>query len=284
MTDSALQMSTAGLPADLPVREIRPVKRRLKLSEAWTNFPVTRIVGIRDMRLRYKQAALGPLWLLIGPLGMLVAVTVAFSGVTKVNTHGIPYVLFALVGLSVWTYVQNTMATGAQALVMNSQLVRRSACPRLALVNATLFSNLPPASVMLTAALVGVGIDRGLPMQALLLPVMIVWLLGFTWGLTLVMSAVAARFRDIISLVPLIAQAGIFITPVGYPLRGAPSHLVVLLACNPVSGIVEMWRWCLLGTPPLMYVVLISLAWTGLLMVGGWRLFSRMEVRLADYL
>ena len=90
---------------------MQPVKRRVRVSQLWTSLPVTRMVAARDIKIKYKQSALGPLWLLIAPLGLLAAVTIAFYGVTKVDTGGVPYVLFALVGLRVWIYIQLTLTT-----------------------------------------------------------------------------------------------------------------------------------------------------------------------------
>src|ERR1700712_3164354 len=106
---SATRMSApaSDISASAPApRVYRPVKRRVKFSELWTTMRVARMIGLRDLKVKYKQAALGPLWLLIAPLGMLAAITVAFSGVTNVPTGKVPYVLFALVGLTVWTFVQ----------------------------------------------------------------------------------------------------------------------------------------------------------------------------------
>lgn len=282
MSDLTLESPRGAVGAALPVREVRPAKRRLTLSDVWSGLRVARMVGVRDMKLKYKQAALGPVWLLLGPLGMLAAVTVAFKGISNVNTHGVPYVLFALVGLTVWTYVQLTMAIGAQTFIINHQLVRRSPCPRPALVTASLISNAPPAAVMLAAAVLGLAIDRGLPIQALLLPVMVLWLLPLAWSIALIFASVASRYRDIVSIVPLISQAGVFISPVGYPLRG--HGFTAVLALNPVSGMIEAWRWCLIGTPPLGYVVAIAGAWTLVLPIVAWRYFTRMETRLADFL
>src|SRR3954453_11591743 len=113
-------MSTIAVnaPGSEPaVRVYRPVKHRVLLSDLWTTVSVARMIGLRDIKAKYKQAALGPLWLLIGPLGMLAAITIAFSGVTDVNTGGVPYVLFALVGLTVWTFIQLSTSMGAQAIV-----------------------------------------------------------------------------------------------------------------------------------------------------------------------
>src|SRR5512133_1530470 len=167
---------SAVVETEPSVRVMEPVKRRVRVAQLWTSLPVTRMVAARDIKIKYKQAALGPLWLVIAPLGLLAAVTIAFYGVTKVDTNGVPYVLFALVGLCVWVYLQLTLMTAPLALVLNAVLVRRSICPRIALVNATLLSNWPPLAVTLAVTLLGIAIDGRLPVQALLLPLLVAWL------------------------------------------------------------------------------------------------------------
>src|SRR4051794_39907093 len=113
--------ATATEARETPALRIyAPVKQRLVLSDLWRTLGVAKMIGLRDVKAKYKQAALGPLWLLIGPLGMLAAITIAFSGVTDVNTGGVPYVLFALVGLTVWTFIQLSTSMGAQAIVGNA--------------------------------------------------------------------------------------------------------------------------------------------------------------------
>src|SRR3712207_4339910 len=94
-------------PAAAPTvpRVLGPVKRRVRLIDLWTTRDIAWRIAVRDMKAKYKQAALGPLWLLIAPLGLLAAVVIAFSGVTDVHTSGIPYVVFAITGLAVWTFV-----------------------------------------------------------------------------------------------------------------------------------------------------------------------------------
>src|SRR3954470_20666922 len=238
--------------AEAGLRVMVPTHRRVRVSEMWTSLPVTRQVAARDIKIKYKQAALGPLWLVLAPLGLLAAVTIAFYGVTKVDTNGVPYLLFALVGLCVWIYIQLTLMTAPQALVQNYVLVRRSACPRIALVNATLISNTPPLAVTLAVTLIGIAIDGRLPVQALLLPFLVAWLVALAWGLVVLLAALAARFRDIVAIVPLIVQAGIFVTPVGYPLAGAPANIKILVSLNPATGLIEAWRWALLDMSPNM--------------------------------
>ena len=119
---------------DPKVHVYKPVKRRLKVREVWSSLHVARMIGVRDIKVKYKQAALGPLWLVMAPLGMLISITIAFSGVTDVNTGDIPYLLFALVGLTVWTFIQLSASLGAAAIYGNGGLVRRSPLPRVALV------------------------------------------------------------------------------------------------------------------------------------------------------
>jgi ABC-type polysaccharide/polyol phosphate export permease len=267
----------------LELREYSPDRKRIRISEIWTTWRVTSMVALRDMRVKYKQAALGPLWLLLAPLGLLAAITIAFSGVTDIQTPGVPYVLFALVGLTCWTYIQLCLSLSPIVLLSNSSLVRRSTCPRLALVQGSMIANLPPIGVMLTASLVAVALGPGIPIQALLLPLLAAWLFTLAWGISLLLGAVAARARDIVSVVPLVVQAGLFVTPVGYPIDGAPANIQVLLTINPVSGVIEGWRWALLDMPPNMTAVVISLVFTVVVALVGWRVFVKADGRIADY-
>src|SRR5439155_19858288 len=122
-------------------RLLGPTKHRIRVADLWATRRVAWMIGVRDMKAKYKQAALGPLWLLIAPLGMLASITIAFSGVTNVDTGDVPYLIFALVGLIVWTFIQLSSSMGAQSIVANGVLVRRSPLPRLALVTGSLLGN-----------------------------------------------------------------------------------------------------------------------------------------------
>jgi ABC-type polysaccharide/polyol phosphate export permease len=282
---------TAGLPEadarppeyiDPKLHVMVPTRRRVRLREVWTSFPVARMLGLRDIKVKYKQSALGPLWLLLQPMGMLVAIVVAFSAVANVSTGGIPYTVFALLGLAVWTYFQMTLTAATVTLPGNGSVVRRSPCPRLALVTATLIGTLPPFLVLMPASVVAAAATIGLPIQALLLPLILVWLLMFTWGITLLVSALAGRFRDMTAFAPLIVQAGIFLTPVGYPLDVAGGASTII-ALNPVSGLIEAGRWSVLGVAPDMFAIAVAASWTVGVLLVGWYIFGRMETRFADY-
>jgi homopolymeric O-antigen transport system permease protein len=264
------------------VRVMVPVPRRVRLRDVWTSLPIAWMLGRRDMKIKYKQSALGPLWLVLQPLAMLLAIAVAFSAVTSVSTGDVPYVVFALAGLAVWTYVQMTISVAPMTLPSNQLVVRRSPCPRVALVTGTLIGTLPPMGVVLGASIGAAAISGHLPVQALLLPVMIVWLMMFMWGVTLLAAALAARFRDVVAFAPLVVTAGIFLTPVGYPLDTS-DQIASVLSFNPVSGLIEAWRWSLLDISPDLFAVSVAAGWTVALVLFGWYVFGRMETRFADY-
>ena len=114
--------------------------------------------------------------------------------------------------------------------------------------------------------------------------VFIVWLALFTFGTMALLSSLSARYRDTAAAIPLIIQAGIFVTPVGYGLAGSPNHIHTALIINPVSGVIEAWRWALLDLPnPNLVAIATACVWTVVLLVLGWRVFGRMEVEFADY-
>jgi homopolymeric O-antigen transport system permease protein len=265
-------------------RLIVPTKHRVRVEDLWTTRGVAWMIGLRDIKAKYKQAALGPLWLVIAPLGLLAAVTIAFSGVTDVNTSGIPYLVFAMTGLTVWSFIQLSLTLGTTTIISNSPLVRRSPLPRIALMTGTMMGNMPSLLVMMGYTVLSTVLFHHLAWQAVLLPMMFAWLLAFTLGVMLLIGSLSARFRDTATAMPLVIQAGIFVTPVGYGLQGAPSNIHTLLMLNPASGLIEAWRWCLLDLPnPSVTAIVISLVATVLLLTGGWRVFGRMEVEFADY-
>src|SRR5215218_9311656 len=273
--------ATIGL-VDTSVRVSLPQRRRVRIADLWSSRHVGFMLGMRDIKAKYKQSALGPLWLVLQPLGMLAAVSVAFSKVTTVDTGSVPYVVFALVGLAVWTYVQMAITVAPQVLPSNYQVVRRSPCPRVAFVTGTLISVLPPLGVVLAASVAAAAISGSLPVEALMMPLLIVWLIVLMWGFTLLVTALGGRFRDAVALAPLVVQSGIFLTPVGYPLDAAGSFAKVL-AFNPASGMIESWRWSLLGIAPDGFAIGVALAETVVMALLGWYVFGRMETRFSDY-
>jgi ABC-type polysaccharide/polyol phosphate export permease len=265
-------------------RTFVPTKRRIRLSEIWASRHIARIAALRDTRVKYKQSLLGPIWLVLQPMGLLIAVLVAFSGVTHTNTGGVSPLLFTLVGVTVWTFVGATISSGTTSMIANAALVRRSACPRTALVIGAILTNLPTLAVMTCLSIVLALIINGPFVQMLLLPLLLLWTLVLLWGPCMVLAGIATRYRDTVAVVPMLMQAGAFLSPVGYSIDSAPHYLQILLLLNPAAGLIEIWRWSMLGIAPVAGAVISCVLETVVLAYVGWRIFSRAETTFADYL
>jgi lipopolysaccharide transport system permease protein len=166
----------------------------------------------------------------------------------------------------------------------NGELIRRVAMPRVAVITGALLANVIAPAVILAAALIGLIVSgEGLPTQALLFPLVVGWVGLMTLGVLLILSSLAARYRDANTLMPFWATAGPFLTPIGYSIAGQPSHIVALLSLNPLTGLMEVARWSLLGTSVQALPAITAVAFTVLVLFAGWYVFTRMEVRFADY-
>jgi lipopolysaccharide transport system permease protein len=169
-------------------------------------------------------------------------------------------------------------------MISNAPLVRRSACPRVALVNGALVANLATLGVMSTITIVLAIALNGLKWQLVAFPFLVVALVVFLWGPALMLASIAARFRDAVAIIPLILQAGMFVSPVGYPIAGTTGGLWIVLSLNPISGLIEAWRWSILGVTPQTLPLICCAGWILVLSVAGWRVFTRLEPEFADYL
>ena len=272
------------MPLALPVeRVIRPAKRRLRARDLFGQAPIVRVLASRDLKVRYKQSVLGPLWLVFQPMAMLAAFYVAFRGLADVESSGVPYVLFALVGLSIWSFFQSAMTIGTASVVTNTNFVRFTPCPRPAFPIAAVLASLPAFAVPTAAALVTAAITGHLSPRVFLLPFGMVWLLLLTLGVVAILSSLTVRYRDINSALPFLLQVGVFLAPVGYPLADLSQAVRVIVDLNPVTGVIEATRWMMLsGYECSVEPVLASLGGTALLAVAGWRIFSRRETTMAD--
>jgi ABC-type polysaccharide/polyol phosphate export permease len=289
MTDLDLREQTAVRPPEvrpleLPaVRTITPVKRRLRFADVFRDISVVRVLAARDFKVKYKQSLLGPIWLVVQPLTMLAGFTIVFGSVAKVDTQGIPYALFAVVGITVWTTFQTSVLYGTRCIVANKGIVNAMPVPRLSFVSGTLLGNVPQFLFMVVVTLIAVPVaGRGFGPQLLLLPLCALWLFALLYGVILPLAAWHTRYRDIGSVVPFLFQAGLFLSPIAYPLSQVPAGLRTIMELNPISGVVEAWRYAVLASEPSMLAIAAGLGWTALLLVVGWTVFSHAEVKFAD--
>jgi ABC-type polysaccharide/polyol phosphate export permease len=244
--------------------------------------PLIRALASRDLKARYKQSALGPAWVVFQPLALLAAFTVGFKAVAHVDTGGVPYVLFALAGLAVWTYFQATTMVATGSIVNNYPLVRWTACSRVALPLATLVSNLPSFVIPGLAAVIASAAAGYLWVGSLLLPLMCLWLFALVGATAMLLSAITVRARDVLSVMPFMLQVTLFLSPVAYPTNHLSPVLRALISLNPITGLLDAWRWALLGLRPSLSAVIISLVFTTVGTAVAWRMFAVLEVRMAD--
>jgi lipopolysaccharide transport system permease protein len=278
-----LSATPSARSLELPERVIRPAKRRVRLRDLLREGPVIRVLAARDFRVKYKQSILGPLWLVVQPLALLAGFVVAFRGLADVKVTGVPYLPFALVGLSAWAFFQSAMMVGTLSVIANSTYVRFTPCPRPAFPIAAVTSSLPAFGVTATGALVVTAVSGNLSPRVLLWPLGLLWLLVLILGIVGISSALAVRFRDIVNVLPLVLQLGLLVAPVGYPLSKLSSTFRTIVELNPITGVMEGFRWMVLaGYDPSVEAILLSLGGTALIAVASWRLFSRLEPTMAD--
>lgn len=270
---------------ELPVvRIIKPVKRRLKPLDVWRGSEVIRVMAARDFKVKYKQSLLGPAWLIFQPLALLGAFFIAFRNLANVQP-GIPYSVFALVGLSAWAFFQASMTIGSASLITNAMLVRLTPAPRFAFPIAGIIASLPSWGITTAAAVVAAAVTGTLSPRALLLPLGLAWATLLTAGFVALSASFAVRYRDILSAMPFLLQVGLFLAPVGYPLHKLGPTVRHLVELNPLTGLIEAWRWMLVSNYHVEFrVVAFSLVVTAVVVVTGWRTFTRLETTMADEL
>jgi lipopolysaccharide transport system permease protein len=265
------------------VRITAPTAKRIRVRDLFATLPVAAVMAVRDFQTRYKQSLLGPIWLVVQPLTMLAGFTIVFGSVAKVDTQGIPYPLFSVVGITVWTTFQYSVLYGTRCIVANKGIVNAMPVPRLSFITGTLLGNVPQFLFMVVLTLVAVPVaGMSLGPQIMLLPFCALWLFALLYGVIMPLSAWHARYRDVGSVVPFLFQAGLFLSPIAYPLSQVPEKLRTIMELNPLSGVVEAWRYAVIGADPSMLAIGSGLVWTVLLLIVGWFIFSRAEPRFAD--
>ena len=202
----------------------------------------------RDIKARYKQTALGVAWSLIQPLSMMIVFTLVFSIFARVPSDGIPYPVFAYSALIFWTFFSNTVSLGTVAMVSNGVLIRKIYFPRETLLVSVILSGLLDLTV---ASLLFIGMllyyKVALTLTALWVFPLLLLQITLAFGMTSLTSAAHVNFRDIGHGLPLLLQLWMYATPVIYPASIVPSQYRWLLALNPMTAVIDGFRWSVLG-------------------------------------
>jgi lipopolysaccharide transport system permease protein len=265
---------------------IEPPRRweALNLREVWHYRELLYFLTWRDVKVRYKQTAIGAAWAVLQPLLTMVVFTVIFGALIRVPSDGLPYPVFAYAALLPWTFFATALTRASTSLVNDASLLTKVYFPRLLLpVSAVLSMTLDfaVAFVILLAMMGWYGIVPGVGL--LTLPLFL--LLAFTTalGCGLWLSALNVRYRDIAYATPFLIQVWFFLTPVAYPSSMIPDRWKALYGLNPMAGVVEGFRWALLGTAAAPgAITAVSTAVVVVLFLGGVFAFRRMEPGFAD--
>lgn len=271
---------------DIPVLRIRPSRGwvSLQLRELLEYRELLFFMVWRDVKVRYKQTALGASWAVIQPFMTMVVFSIFFGKLAKMPSDGVPYPIFSFTALVPWTFFVTGLTNASNSLVGNSNILRKVYFPRLVIPVSTVLSGVIDFAISF-AVLVGMmawyGIVPGI--RVVVLPLLLLLALMTALGAGLWLSAINVQYRDVKYIVPFLAQFWMFATPVAYPssLLQEPWH--TLYGLNPMVGVVEGFRWALVGAQTAPWNVLwASTASAVLLLVTGAFYFRRMERSFAD--
>ena len=238
----------------------------------------------RDLTTRYKQTGLGIAWAVLQPVATLVIFSLVFARVAKVPTGDTPYVLFALAGLLPWTYFSQAVARTGQGLVKDANLIAKVYFPRLIIPMAAAITPLVDFLIALALMVAMMIWFQVAPTVAvLMLPVFFLWAFAATMSFGLWFSALNVRYRDVSHIIPFFVQIGLFASPIAYPASLVPVEWQTLYALNPMVGVIQGFRWSLLGdAPPSLEMIGMGLIAILILLPTGLVYFKATERTFAD--
>jgi lipopolysaccharide transport system permease protein len=256
----------------------------LNLGELWAHRELVYFLTWRDIKVRYKQTALGASWAILQPLLTMAVFALFFGRLAKVPSDGVPYPLFSFTALVPWMFFANGLTQASNSLVHNANLLTKVYFPRLAIPISTVmagFVDFALSFVVLLGMVVYFGITP--TMNVVWLPLFVLLALVTSLGVGLWAAAINVKFRDVRYTIPFLTQFWMFATPVAYPSSLLPEPWRTVYGINPMVGVVEGFRWSLLGvkTAPGPIIALSSLVAVGLLVSGAFY-FRRMERTFAD--
>ncbi len=256
----------------------------LQLKELWAYRELLYFLIWRDVKVRYKQTALGAAWAIIQPVFTMIVFSLFFGRLGKIPSDGLPYPLFAYAALVPWTFFSQGLSQASNSLVGSGNLIKKVYFPRLSVPIAAVTSGLIDftiAFVVLLGMILYYGITPTL--NVIWLPFLLLLTLVTSLGVSLWLSALNVQFRDVRHAIPFLTQFWLFATPIAYPSSLLSEPWRTLYSINPMVGVVEGFRWALLGTatapgPMIIVSALAALA----ILVSGTFYFRRLEKTFAD--
>jgi lipopolysaccharide transport system permease protein len=272
--------------AKIPVIRIEPVTGwlALKLHDLWDYRELLYFFVWRDVKVRYKQTAIGAVWAVLQPLMTMIVFTLVFDRFVNVPSDGLPYPLFSYAALLPWTYFARALNQSILSVTSDANLITKVYFPRLLLPISATLSGLVDFGISF-AFLLGMMVWYGIVPNwgVLALPFFLIMSLLTALSVSLWLSVLNVRYRDVGQAIPFLIQIWLFASPVAYPVSVVPEKWRLLYSLNPMTGVIEGFRWALLGNPmPDIVPIAISVAVVIALLFGGIMFFRRMEETFAD--
>lgn len=253
------------------------------LRELWDYRELLYFLIWRDVKVRYKQTALGAAWAIIQPLFMMLVFSLFFGRLAKIPSDGIPYPIFTFCALLPWQLFAHALTESSNSLVANERLITKVYFPRLVVPIAAVLGGLVDfgvAFIILLAMMIYYGI---VPTSAIIsLPGFIILAIMTALAVGLWLSALNVKYRDVRYTINFLIQFWLFATPIAYPSSLVPERWRALYGLNPMAGVVEGFRWALLGAKPPGAMLAVSIGVVVVLLIGGLFYFRRMEQQFAD--
>jgi lipopolysaccharide transport system permease protein len=276
-------MTRTELP---PTVVIQPMRSPfdLDLVALYRSWELIYFLTWRDVKVRYKQTAIGLGWAVLQPVVTMLIFTALFSRIAEMPSDGVPYPIFAFAALLPWTYFSQAVGRSGTSLVNNAGLVTKVYFPRLAIPISAVISPLVDFAVafgLLFVMMAWYGIAPG--RSVLALPVFLLLCVATALAVSLWLSALCVKYRDVGVVIPFLLQVWLYASPVVYPVSMVPARWRVLYSLNPMAGVIEGFRWSLIGTgSPDFTVMGASAVVVLILLVGGTIYFKQMEQTFAD--
>lgn len=276
----------AAVKSESPVIVVKPSKGwiSLNLGELWEYRELLYFLTWRTIKVRYKQTVLGAAWAIIQPFFTMVVFSLFFGKLAGMPSDGIPYPIFAYAALVPWMFFANGLGQSSDSLVGGADLVKKVYFPRLVIPISSVISGVIDFALAFVVLLGMMFFYKIFPtINTIWLPLLLLLAFVTALGVGLWLAALNVQFRDVRYTVPFLTQFWLFATPIAYPSSLLPGPWRILYGVNPMVGVVEGFRWALLGTdtspgPIIMVSTLVAL----MLLVGGLFFFRRMEKTFAD--
>lgn len=271
---------------EVPETVIEPTRGwvSLRIWELWKYRELLYFITWRDVKVRYKQAVLGVAWAIIQPLMTMVIFSLIFGKLAKLPSEGLPYPVFSYSGLLPWQLFAGTLQRGGTSLVGNANLITKVYFPRLIIPLSATAAGLVDFGISFVV-LFGLMLYYGMvPSWAVLwLPLFVLFTLLTALAVGLWVSALNVQYRDVQHMIPFVVQAWMFISPVAYSAELIPEGpWRILYGVNPLTGVIQGFRWALLGGHPPDVLMAVSVIVVGVLLLSGLFYFKRMEKTFAD--